>query len=213
MRPVYAEIRKGMTGDQCVPINDAPEIGQQPQRANPGEGASARALRLRRKLTLDQLAELTGLSKGHLSRFERGEKSLSVAALMRLAQALGTSVSVLLGESIDTDAIHLVRVQDRRTSRVAAEEGGYRFALLSRSDEAGLEVFTVELTAGVNVDGKVTHGGNESFYVLDGEVEIEVAERVFRLRTGDYIEFPGTLRHSTQSKTPNATVLVVVNRK
>ncbi len=51
--------------------------------------------------TLDQLAEVTGLSKGHLSRFERGEKSLSVAALMRLAQALGTSVSFLLGEDVD----------------------------------------------------------------------------------------------------------------
>lgn len=205
---------RATTGNDRVPLNDAPEIGQQPLGADPGEGASARALRLRRKLTLDQLAELTGLSKGHLSRFERGEKSLSVAALMRLAQALGTSVSVLLGESIDKDAIHLVRVQDRRTSRVAAEEGGYRFALLSRSDEAGdLEVFTVELAAGVNVAGNVTHGGHESFFVLDGEVEIEVAERVFRLRTGDYIEFPGTLRHSTQSKSPNATVLVVVNRR
>jgi transcriptional regulator with XRE-family HTH domain len=210
----YAEIRKAMTGKHRVPLIEAPEIGQQPQGADLREGESARALRLRRKLTLDQLAELTGLSKGHLSRFERGEKSLSVAALMRLAQALGTSVSVLLGESIDKDAIHLVRVQDRRTSRVAAEEGGYSFALLSRSDEAGdLEVFTAELAAGVNVAGKVTHGGYESFFVLDGEVEIEVAERVFRLRTGDYIEFPGTLRHSTQSKSPNATVLVVVNRR
>lgn len=202
------------TGNNRVPVNDAPETGQQPIGADLSQAASARALRLRRKLTLDQLAELTGLSKGHLSRFERGEKSLSVAALMRLAQALGTSVSVLLGENIDKDAIHLVRVQDRRTSHVAAEEGGYRFALLSRSDEAGdLEVFTVELTAGVNVAGNVTRGGHESFFVLDGEVEIEVAERVFRLRTGDYIEFPGTLRHSTQSKSPNATVLVVVNRR
>ena len=87
--------------------------------------------------------ELRGLSKGHLSRFERGEKSLSLAALMRLAQALGTSASVLLGESADRDEIHLVRVDERRTTDVAAEDGGYRFALLSRSDQdSDGEIFT-----------------------------------------------------------------------
>ncbi len=115
--------------------------------ASAERSTNARSLRQKRKLTLDQLAEVTGLSKGHLSRFERGEASLSVASLMRLAQALGTSVSFLLGEDVDQNAIHLVRVKDRKTSDLAAEDGGYRFSLLSRSDQPhDMEVFTVELT-------------------------------------------------------------------
>ncbi len=177
-------------------------------------GASARALRLRQRLTLDRVAKLAGVSKGHLSRFERGEKALSVAALIRLAQALGTSVSVVLGETIDKDAIHLVRSKDRRVSRVSADEGGYRFALLSRSGKSGdLEIFTVELVAGMSLSGKVTHAGDESFFILDGEVEIEIGERLYHLRTGDYLEFPGNLRHSTRSRSGSATVLVIVRSR
>ena len=72
-------------------------------------GAQAKSQRMRRKMTLGEVAELSGLSKGHISRFERGEKSLSIAALMRLSQALNTSVATLLGERIDNEAIHLVR--------------------------------------------------------------------------------------------------------
>lgn len=184
-----------------------------PERALPDQGINARLLRLKRRLTLDRLAELTGLSKGHLSRFERGEKALSVAALMRLAQALGTSVSVLLGESIDEEAIHLVRVSDRHVSALPAAQGGYRFALLSRSgEESDNEVFTIDLTPGSNVIGKVTHGGHESFFVISGEVEVDVAGRLFRLGVGDYLEFPGSLRHTTRSRSARAAVLVIVSR-
>jgi transcriptional regulator with XRE-family HTH domain len=176
-------------------------------------GTNARSLRQKRKLTLDQLAEVTGLSKGHLSRFERGEKSLSVAALMRLAQALGTSVSFLLGEDVDQDAIHLVRVGDRKTSHVPAEEGGYRFSLLSRSDQPhDMEVFTVELAAGASVDGKESHGGKEGLFILSGDVDVEVADKIFRLHPGDYLEFPANLRHAIQSRSARATVLVIVSR-
>jgi len=181
--------------------------------ASAEQGTNARSLRQKRKLTLDQLAEETGLSKGHLSRFERGEASLSVAALMRLAQALGTSVSFLLGEDVDQAAIHLVRVGDRKTSHLAAEDGGYRYSLLSRADQShDMEVFTVELTAGASVAGKVSHGGKEGFFVLSGDVDIEVADQVFRLRQGDYLEFPANFRHATQSRSARATVLVIVSQ-
>lgn len=185
------------------------------RESEPGADTStnARNMRQKRKLTLDQLAEVTGLSKGHLSRFERGEKSLSVAALMRLAQALGTSVSFLLGEDVDHSEIHLVRVGDRKVSQLTAEDGGYGFSLLSRSDQPhDMEVFTVELAAGASVSGKVSHGGKEGFFVLSGDVDIEVADQVFRLRQGDYLEFPANLRHATQSRSARATVLVIVGR-
>jgi transcriptional regulator with XRE-family HTH domain len=181
--------------------------------ASPEQSTNARSLRQKRKLTLDQLAEVTGLSKGHLSRFERGEAALSVASLMRLAQALGTSVSFLLGEDVDQNAIHLVRVKDRKTSDLAAEDGGYRFSLLSRSDQPhDMEVFTVELTTGASVSGKVSHSGKEGFFVVSGEVDVEVADKIFRLRQGDYLEFPANLQHSTQSRSARATVLVIVSR-
>ena len=176
-------------------------------------GPNARAMRLLRRLTLDQLTEMTGLSKGHLSRFERGEKSLSVAALMRLANALGTTVSVLLGERLDDDAIHLVRTFDRRESRVEVDDGDYRYSLLSRSGQAGgIEVFTITLSAGATIPAKGVHDGQESVFVLDGNVQIQLGERVFDLHAGDYLEFPAAVAHRTTSKSAVSTILVMVRQ-
>jgi transcriptional regulator with XRE-family HTH domain len=93
-------------------------------------GAQARSHRVRRKMTLDEVAERSGLSKGHLSRFERGEKSLSIAALMRLSQALNTSVATLLGERVDKEAFHLVRVADRKMRKAKENGFAYEFARL-----------------------------------------------------------------------------------
>ena len=96
---------------------------KQGQRAvglvRPSAGLLARSFRRQRSITLEQLATETGLSKGHLSRFERGEKSLSIAALMRLSKALHTSVSALLGERAGEDLLHVVRTGER-TRRKAA---------------------------------------------------------------------------------------------
>ena len=73
-------------------------------------------------------------------------------------------------------------------------------------------MFTVELVAGASVRSKVSHGGKEGFFVLAGDVEIEVGDQIFRLRPGDYLEFPANLRHATQSRSARATVLVIVGR-
>ena len=52
-------------------------------------GQRLRAARERVGLTLDQTAELSGLSKAHLSRLESAERQPSIAALLSLSGALG----------------------------------------------------------------------------------------------------------------------------
>ncbi len=46
-------------------------------------------------LTLDEVADLTGLSKAMLSRAERGERQLSPMAKVKLARRLGVRVAGL----------------------------------------------------------------------------------------------------------------------
>ena len=102
----------------------------------PHPGLRARDVRQRRGMTLDEVAEIAELSKGYLSRFERGEKTFSVAALIRLGVALQVSVGTLLGEDIDNDEIHLVRAAETprlaRKSRVAAARRAPSARLYSR---------------------------------------------------------------------------------
>jgi transcriptional regulator with XRE-family HTH domain len=60
-------------------------------------GAIVRRLRRQRQLTQEQLAARTGLSQGHVSHLENGERlNPGMTTLKRLARALGVPVAELL---------------------------------------------------------------------------------------------------------------------
>lgn len=54
-----------------------------------------RKVRLEKEYTLDKLAQLTKMSKGHLSRIERGETEPTISSLARIAIALKVKVDDL----------------------------------------------------------------------------------------------------------------------
>src|SRR5258705_9980326 len=74
-------------------------------------GKKIRDLRLRRGLTVQQLAEATGLSKGFISQVENNRTSPSLATLQDLARALETSVAYLVVE--EEQVPFVVRASDR----------------------------------------------------------------------------------------------------
>ena len=59
-------------------------------------GPRIRALRLRKKLSLVQLGDHTGLSPAMLSKIERGATDVGYVRLVRLARALEVSTSVFV---------------------------------------------------------------------------------------------------------------------
>ncbi len=74
-------------------------------------GKRVRSIRRRSGTTLDQLAEATGLNKGYLSRIESGEKTPSIATLLKLADALKVSTGQLFGEEVAKGDIQIVRAR------------------------------------------------------------------------------------------------------
>ena len=79
-------------------------------------GRKIRDLRLRRGLTVQQLADASGLSKGFISQVENDRTSPSLATLRDLATALRTSVAYLVVE--DDPTLHVVRAAERPRIRV-----------------------------------------------------------------------------------------------
>jgi XRE family aerobic/anaerobic benzoate catabolism transcriptional regulator len=64
-------------------------------------GAAVRARRTERRLTLRALAELCSLSERFLVQLETGEGNISVVRLQDVAEALGTSASMLLAQAME----------------------------------------------------------------------------------------------------------------
>ena len=157
-------------------------------------GAKLRSTRVAQGLTLAQVAESTGLSKGFLSRVERDETSPSVATLVQLCQVLSLPVGALFEEP-EIQRITLAEVDVGGLGGVGATEllmsprGEERVQLLRSSLEPGAhgghDLYTV------NCDVEVLH-------VISGVVTVRFADRSVRLDAGDALTFPGREPHSWQ---------------
>lgn len=174
-------------------------------------GQRVRAVRKQRQLTLEKLAQAANLSKGHLSRFERGEKTVSVAALVRLAQALHTSTAALLGEPTreHEPLFHRITAQQRQYQPVA--KGDYEFAALSRAD-GGVDptAFFLRMSERSEIKELAFHSGEELFFVVSGALEIQLDSHSMILKAGDYLQFLGVLGHRLRGIEPNTEVLVII---
>jgi len=166
-------------------------------------------IRRRRGLTLAELAERTELDKGYLSRIERGQKSPSIAALLKISEALGVQVGHLFGERTAGDAVQIVRRQDR-TSLPGTDGSGFINAILPANHGRRVSAFVVE-PGDRSRDTAADHAGDEFLFVLKGRVKIEFPDQAFELEEGDSAYFDGHLRHQLHRiDSAPAEVLIIV---
>jgi len=173
------------------------------QRDTPGEparaddlvalvGARVRAARLRRGMTLADLALASGVSVSGLSRLESGERQPSLAAVLNVAAGLGVG----LDELLDGRQPQLPRQVLRRADAVVREAHGMRFAsLVPDAAPGGLTAVRVKLPAGTDGGAHPGHDGEEWLYVLAGQVHLELGEETWTLEPGDSAWFDARQHH------------------
>ena len=64
-------------------------------------GNALRNIRKKKKLTLEEMAELLGTTKQALSRYERGERTPKITVASQFADKLGVDLQILVGENGD----------------------------------------------------------------------------------------------------------------
>lgn len=82
-------------------------------------GERMRSLRLEVGMSLDQLSKATGISKGHLSSIEHGFAAITIESVMRIAQGLDLSPTMLLAfPESDEYAVMLDLMRQLPTTRM-----------------------------------------------------------------------------------------------
>lgn len=173
-------------------------------------------VRRQRKLTLDALAKSAGLTKGYLSKVERGLSVPSIAAVMKLAGTLRISVGELLGELNSHGRVNVVRARERRPSQRANTKVGYNYEpIASGRTVKAMEPFVMRPPRTLSRTNPVfAHTGEELFFVLSGRVELEFEDQVLTLGPGDSAYFDGGLRHRSRSLGQAlAEVLIVISKE
>ena len=138
-------------------------------------------------MTLDGLAERTGVSRSMISLVERGESSPTAAVLDKLAAGLGVTLASLFAEQESASARPLSRRADQRIWR-DPESGYMRRNLSAPGFPSPIELVEVVLPPGARVAYDTGHRAatvHQQIWVIDGAVELMLGDDTYRLATGD----------------------------
>jgi transcriptional regulator with XRE-family HTH domain len=156
-------------------------------------GLRIREVRQARSMTLQALADASGLSPSMLSLVERGRASPSIGSLVVIACALGVTMSDLLPGEPALDESLVVRAANQR----AVETAQHVVRRLLREDRTrGVSVAINEYKPDTgNADRPITHSGFEYGFVLEGTLTVEVDGATYVLQSGDMISYSSRRPH------------------
>jgi transcriptional regulator with XRE-family HTH domain len=171
-----------------------------------GLGALLRRTREAQRVTLAQVAETAGLTKGFLSKVERDVATPSVASLLRLCEALGTSIGELFEGGPTRALVRAGAYPGIRFGGVAMEE-----SLLTPPRERRLQVIhsVIHPGGGSGEESYAIPADVEFVLVLDGALRLTVGEDVHLLATGDALTFSPRTRHAFVNPSPDRDAVVV----
>lgn len=147
--------------------------------------ARLRALRAESGLTLDQLAQQSGVSRAMISRIERGETSPTAVLLARLVTALGHTLSSFFAEKQRGNPLQPRHAQHEWTD---PETGYVRRSVSPPGTGSAVDLIEVILPTGKRVSfppQASSEGIHQHVWVLDGELTLEVQGQVHAMGQGD----------------------------
>lgn len=169
--------------------------------------AKIKELRLARDLTLQGLADRCGLSVGFLSQVERGNSSLTITSLQRIAEGLDVPITMFFETTTNTN--FTVKASEQRPFSIEGSDVVYT-RLAGNFPGRTFEPMIVELPANHRIENVYSHPGEEFYHVLEGTVCMNVAGTDYLLREGDSIHFPSTVEHYWENPSGARTRLLCV---
>ncbi len=168
-------------------------------------GKRIRRARLDKKISLDTMANETGLSKDFIKRIEGGEQRPSVGTLLQISRTLRLDSGFLLKEQEET-------IEERSNAYTKRTDNYAYTPLTPGAENKHLKAFRIVVEAGASHEGVgFQHEGEEFAYVLAGEVEIQVGDHVNVLKAGESLHFNSGVKHDLRNAgAANAELIVVV---
>jgi transcriptional regulator with XRE-family HTH domain len=176
-----------------------------------GIAGRLRALRLRKKMRLVELARHTGLSAAMLSKLERGVLFPTLPTLLRIALVFGVGLDHFFSAAVPRQGLGIVRKRERTrfTERLGGRDTAWEFECLDfAATERKLNAYWVRFQPAARPRAH-EHDGAEFIHVLRGALRLHVAGEEHELEEGDSIYFDSSQPH-TYARAGAATCEAVV---
>ncbi|MGB8422340.1 helix-turn-helix domain-containing protein [Paraburkholderia sp.] len=170
-------------------------------------GATIRELRRRHGLTIAQVAQQAGISRGMLSKIENAQTSTGLDVLNRIANALGVSMSTLFRRfDVPEGGAQLVKKGEGMEVVRKGTKRGHTYHLLAydQGPKKLFEPFLITMDDESETFPVFEHQGTEFIHMLKGVIEYRHGQQTYILHPGDTITFQADVPHGPERliKTP-----------
>lgn len=151
-------------------------------------------LREERKLSLDNVANLSGVSKSMLGQIERGEVNPTVSTVWKISNGLKISFTQLMSRpEADIEFVDKSEIQP-----LIEDNGKFRnFPLFPFDSTRRFEMYSLEIDGGGYLNAEAHPQGTQEFItVFSGALTINVYNENFMVTTGNSIRFKADSPHT-----------------
>ena len=172
-----------------------------------------RTYRERLQMTVETLAEKSGVSAGVIEAVEAREVYPALGVLVKLSRALGQRLGTFMDDQYTPDPV-IVRAGARTGEKVphkACSSGGFSYFPLGRGKtDRHMEPFYIEIAADAEAQPS-SHEGEEFIVVVSGEVELVYGVDTQTLKPGDSAYYNSVVQHLVKAtKGQSATIYAFV---
>lgn len=161
---------------------------------NQNVSRNVRRIREEKKLTLEAVAAMTGVSRSMLSQIEKGDANPTIAVLWKIANGLKVSFTTLI-EGLPEDAT----VVPAAEIAPLPEDGGrfINYPIFPFDEKKRFETYRIVLEPDGTLAAQPHLAGTEEYItVFTGVLDITVGGELYRLAKGDSIRFKADVEHT-----------------
>ncbi len=182
-------------------------------------GAKIRGLRETKNLSIEEIAERSGLTVEQIESIETDQNLPSLGPLIKIARALGVRLGTFMDDNDNLGPI-VTRAADREKdssisfSNDATDARKHMEYHPLAQQKAGrhMEPFVIDINPEDSPEFQLSaHEGEEFIYVMQGEVEIVYGKETYKLGEGDSIFYDSIVKHHVHGAPgKSAKILAVV---
>ena len=182
-------------------------------------GAKIRGLRETKNLSIEEIAERSGLTVEQIESIETDQNLPSLGPLIKIARALGVRLGTFMDDNDDLGPI-VTRAADREKdssisfSNDATDARKHMEYHPLAQQKAGrhMEPFVIDINPEDSPGFQLSaHEGEEFIYVMQGEIEIVYGKETYKLGEGDSIFYDSIVKHHVHGAPgKSAKILAVV---
>ena len=172
-----------------------------------------KVLRKNRNITIQELADITKLTPGYLSKIENSSTPPPIPTLAKIAYALGVHVSYFFEDEDESDGkLSIIKKTERKKMIGDYTPLGFEYeSIIRKKKDKNIKPLIVTIPYGLDPNEVPYnyHDGEELIYVLSGKMNFFFDDEQHSVEEGDCLHFDSTIPHKVMAATEEEPVKIL----